>query len=318
MILLLLSFAGVFTVVFSLYNLSVEPVFYAVLLCLVIGVIALIFAFYQYRRKRRLLLGLQKNVTVSIGELHGMNGLYDREYEALIEILSAETIRLTEEYALRRNETAEYYTLWAHQIKTPIAAMRLLLQSDRSAQVNELESELFKIEQYVGMVLGFLRTDHLSSDLLLRQVALDELIRQAVRKYAREFIRRRIGLDFRETGIVVLTDEKWLVYVMEQLLSNALKYTKQGQISIYPDPAAPNTLVIEDTGAGVRAEDLPRVFERGFTGFNGRVDQRSTGIGLYLCKRIMDRLNHTITIESEAGRGTKVRLGLERAELNVE
>jgi hypothetical protein len=113
MILLLLSFAGVFTVVFSLYNLSVEPVFYAVLLCLVIGVIALIFAFYQYRRKRRLLLGLQKNVTVSIGELHGMNGLYDREYEALIEILSAETIRLTEEYALRRTKRRILHPLGA-------------------------------------------------------------------------------------------------------------------------------------------------------------------------------------------------------------
>ena len=106
-----------------------------------------------------------------------------------------------------------------------------------------------------------------------------------------------------------------LVFVLEQILSNALKYTKSGSIHIYLSPDAPKTLVIEDTGIGIAPEDLPRIFEKGYTGCNGRADKRSTGIGLYLCRQIMEKLSHTIRIESEMGVGTKVYLGLDTVSL---
>ena len=152
-------------------------------------------------------------------------------------------------------------------------------------------------------------------DLVFEKQELDDLIHQAVRKYAPLFIRRKIALQYEDVHCQILTDEKWLEFVLEQVLSNALKYTRKGKIKIYMDPQSPKTLVIEDTGIGIAPEDLPRVFERGYTGYNGRTDKRSTGIGLYLCKQIMDRLSHTIRIESEMGVGTRVYLGLDTVEL---
>ena len=182
------------------------------------------------------------------------------------------------------------------------------MQEDPGAVGTEVEVELLKIEQYVDMVLGYLRLDSESTDYVLRDTDLDGLLRQAVRKFARMFILKKITL--------VLTDGKWLSFVVEQVLSNALKYTPAGgRIRIYGDG---ETLVIADSGIGIRPEDLPRVFEKGFTGYNGREDKKSTGIGLYLCRRVMDRLNHGISIVSRPGQGTLVRLDLSRGRRVVE
>ena len=167
-----------------------------------------------------------------------------------------------------------------------------------------------KIGQYVDMVLGYLRLDSDSTDYVFCDTDLDALIRQAVRKFARLFILKRITLDFQETGRTVLTDGKWLSFVVEQLLSNALKYTPAGgAVRIYGDG---ETLVIADTGIGIREEDLPRIFEKGFTGYNGRTGQKSTGIGLYLCRRVTEKLGHDLTIVSRPGQGTIARLDLSR------
>ena len=178
----------------------------------------------------------------------------------------------------------DFYTLWVHQIKTPIAAARLLLQEEKP-RPQEIQNELFKVEQYVEMVLGYLRTEDMASDIRFEEMDMDSLIREQI--------------------------------VLGQILSNALKYTKKGKISIYMSKSRPHTLVIEDTGIGIRAEDLPRVFEKGFTGYNGREENRSTGIGLYLCGKIMKRLDHGIRIESELGKGTKVFLELGRKKMNL-
>ena len=168
----------------------------------------------------------------------------------------------------------------------------------------------------LSTLLGYLRLDSESTDYVLRDTDLDGLLRQAVRKFARMFILKKIALDLQETGRTVLTDEKWLSFVVEQVLSNALKYTPAGgRIRIYGDG---ETVVIADSGIGIREEDLPRVFEKGFTGYNGREDRKSTGIGLYLCRRVMDRLNHSISIVSRPGQGTLVRLDLSRGNRVVE
>ena len=139
--------------------------------------------------------------------------------------------------------------------------------------------------------------------------------RQAVRKYAPLFIRGKVSLDLRETGLRVLTDEKWLQLVVEQVLSNAVKYAPGGHVTVW---AEGEWLLIEDDGVGIAREDLPRIFDRGFTGCNGRMDKRATGIGLYLCGQICRRLGHTITVDSEQGRGTRVTIGLARPYLEVE
>ncbi|MGI6018931.1 MAG: ATP-binding protein [Marvinbryantia sp.] len=182
--------------------------------------------------------------------------------------------------------------------------MNLLLQSEDTKENREMAAELFKIEQYTNMALQYLRLGSSTNDFLLQPYAMDDMIRQAVRKYAKLFISSKIALDFQETGITLITDEKWMVFVIEQILSNALKYTKKGKISIYA--SGNDCLVIEDTGIGISAEDLPRVFEKGYTGYNGRMDKKATGLGLYLCRQILNKLGHKIEIFSKPDEGTRV------------
>lgn len=230
----------------------------------------------------------------------------------------------------------DYYTMWAHQIKTPIFALRLLLQESPEENKEKL-SELFKIEQYVEMVLGYLRTEDMSSDLKLSRCSLDRIIRDQIHKYAGIFVSKKLTLTYESISQDVLTDEKWLGFVIGQILSNALKYTRTGGIRIYlekklsldTDDVSISignddcnkvenlTLVIEDTGIGIRAEDIPRIFEKGYTGVNGRDDNRATGIGLYLSNKIMRKLGHRLYITSTEGKGTKVFLEFSVEDLNM-
>lgn len=311
-------FALIFAVVFYLHNLPIDAVMYAVILCACTGIIFAVTDFTQYYKRHKLLKDLQNNITISIDGLPKPKDIIEKDYIDLITIIYNDKIQAAFNADMKRSDLIDYYTLWAHQIKTPISAMYLLLQSEDREQNDELSLELFKIEQYVEFVLQYLRVESMSSDLKLKQYSLDNIVKQAVRKYAKFFIRKKINLNFKELGCDVLTDEKWLVFVIEQLLSNALKYTYEGTISIYMDPFAEKTLVIEDTGIGIQAEDLPRVFEKGFTGYTGRLDKKSTGIGLYLCKRILTKLSHTITIKSKVGKGTRVLIDLSSTHLKVE
>ena len=299
-----------FGIVFYLYSLPLAAVLYAALLSLCACFIFMLYDILHTLKRHRQLRDLACRISCGLDGLPEPQGLLEQDYQQLLSVLFEAMAEMHSEADLRRTETIDYYTLWAHQIKTPIAAMRLLLQADDTPQNQALGMELFRIEQYVEMVLQYLRLESPSSDLVLRAYPLNEIIKQALRKYSIFFLRSRITLHFREPDCSVITDEKWLVFVIEQILSNAVKYTKDGTISIYMDANAERTLVIEDTGIGIRAEDLPRVFEKGYTGFNGRMDKKSTGIGLYLCKRILTKLSHDITITSAPGRGTKVSVNL--------
>ena len=305
-LLLQLVFFVLFCLVFFLYALPLEPVLYAAVLCLMIGFAVFCRELAHYGRKRRVLRALLSCVESAAFSLPEPEDALEADYQALLQAVCAHRAELAAENDNRYRDLTDYFTLWAHQVKTPIAAMQLLLQSDESTHSRELSAELFKIEQYVEMVLSYLRLGSDNTDYLFRRCALDEIVRGCVRKYARLFILRKISLDFQPTQMTVLTDEKWLSFVIEQLLSNALKYTPEGgRIRILKDGCC---LVIADNGIGIRSEDLPRVFEKGFTGFNGREDKKSTGIGLYLCRQIMNQLNHGLTITSRPGAGTRVYL----------
>ena len=172
------------------------------------------------------------------------------------------------------------------------------------------------MKQYVEMVLCYLRLDSGSTDYIIREYDLDSIIKQAIKRFAPQFIRRRIQLFYEPVHASVLTDEKWLLFVMEQVLSNALKYTESGSITIVLE--TPLTLCIRDTGIGIAPDDLPRIFEKGYTGYNGRSDKKASGIGLYLCRRICKNLGHTITALSSLDAGTEIRLGLAREKIKIE
>lgn len=301
----------IYSLVLLLYQIPLEAAGYGILLVFIAEFVWLLSGFGRFRKKQKLLRQLagERAKDFYLRDLPESEDPKEEAYQDLIESLLKEKNRKEAEAAEKLRDMEEYYTLWVHQIKTPIAAMSLLLQEEDTPENGELSMELFRIEQYVEMVLQYLRLDSPDHDLAFRSVDVDDCVRQAVRKYARSFIRKKIALDFQETGIEIVSDEKWLVFVLEQLLSNALKYTKKGTIRIY---GGNGFLYIEDTGIGIAPEDLPRIFKKGYTGYNGRRDKKSTGIGLYLCQEILKRLAHGITITSTLGEGTKVTLDLLR------
>ena len=204
------------------------------------------------------------------------------------------------------NDLMDYYTLWAHQIKTPIAASSLLVGEIEDKKVkNQLEQELFKIESYVNIVLQYLRLESFHEDLVLKKENVEDLVKEIVKKYAIFFIQKGLSLNLHDLDRTIITDRKWFVVILEQVLSNSLKYTSQGGIEIYFQE---DTLYIKDSGLGIQDADLLRVFERGFSGYNGRLTQQSSGLGLYLSKKIADELGHQISIASQVGQGTTVMI----------
>lgn len=295
-----------FLTVFFLYDLPLQAVGYAALLAAACGCPFVAVGCRRYMESCRNLEDLLAQEQVVPEKLPPAEDLLEEEYAELVRRLYEEKRRTELEASEAHEDLIDYYTLWVHQIKTPIAALNLILQTDESENVKAMSMELFKIEQYTEMVLQYLRLGSTVNDFVLEEYDLDSMIRQALRKYAKMFIGKGISVDFRETHRRVLTDEKWTVFVLEQLLSNALKYTEKGTISIYPEDE--NSLVIEDTGIGIAAEDLPRIFEKGYTGFNGRMDKKATGIGLYLCRQILDRLGHQIQAESRKGAGSRFKV----------
>jgi signal transduction histidine kinase len=312
---LFLVFALVFAAVLSLYALEAEAVLYAALLCFCLGLAAFGFGLRRYIARHKALRALMPNIELGLDGLPEPNGAIEADYQELLRLLYAQSLAVRSESDGARRDMADYYTLWAHQIKTPLAAMRLLLAENGGPNAGLLQGELLKTEQYVDMVLQYVRLSGDVSDLLLRRCDLDPVIRGSLRKFARLFALKKLDFSFTETGLTVLTDEKWLAFVIEQLFSNALKYTDSGKISIY---AEGETLVISDTGIGIRPEDLPRVCEKGYTGTGGRADKKATGIGLFLCKKVLTKLGHSLELSSKVGVGTTVKIGLARSEARFE
>lgn len=323
-------FAAVFAAVFTLGGVPLGATAYAGAICGSLALAAGIADYIAFTRKLKTLRKLQEQITVSCSELPEPDNAVEQGYAELIRILFRSRCEVQERSERRLADMADYYTMWAHQIKTPIASMRLSLAEQDTAEGRELSEELVRIEQYVEMVLCYVRLESSDTDYVIQECSLDSIVRAAVRRFSGQFIRKKLTLDLQETGYTVLTDEKWLLFVVEQVLSNALKYsfdTLRFNQCVNGDSGAQEksgitisfeneTLCIADRGIGIAPEDLPRIFERGFTGCNGRSDMKASGIGLYLCKRICAALGHTISAQSD-GSGTRVYIGLSRSSADL-
>lgn len=314
-LLMLLLFVCIFAFSFWVYRLPVRAVIYPCALCLLFGAVFAAYDITKAYRRHKFFKELHRRNTELISALPEPEGIVDSDYQQLISVLKEKIAEITAQTDSRIRDTVDYYTVWAHQIKTPIAAMRLTLQKEDVPEARRLASELSRIEQYVEMVLVFVRLGSDYSDYVFTQQDIDEIIRSSVKKFASEFIDRRIRLEYDSVDIQAVTDEKWFAFVVEQLLSNALKYTREGSIKIYSEG---KVLCIKDTGIGIAPEDLPRVFDKGYTGCNGRTDRRASGLGLYLCRRICQNLGIDISISSTVGEGTTVRLDLGQYKLGKE
>jgi len=301
--LLLIVFIFIFVLIFYLYNLPFEALFYSGLLCFVAALITSIIDFNNCRKSYIDLKHLESNILNSMEDLPKSLDIRVEYYQKIIERLNNEVEKLKIEDNKKMEGLVDYYSMWIHQIKTPIAAINFLLDNEE-IDVKAFRQELFKIERYVEMVLTYIRLGSETSDYVITSINLDEVVRENIKKYATLFINKKIKLNYVSHETYVISDKKWLGFAFEQLLSNAIKYTKSGgEISIN---ISESKLVIEDNGIGIYEEDLPRIFEQSFTGLNGRYEKKSSGLGLYLCKKTLDKLQHKIEITSEVNKGTKV------------
>ena len=313
----LLFFEGALCLIYGLYGLPWGPAGYTCLVTAVVTLGFLMAGFFRWKRKRRQLLILKRQAEQSLetADLPKAETPLEKIYQEIIQDQEKRCQREQKESREKLVRSREYYTRWSHQIKTPIAAMELLLQEE-PADVRALKRELLKTSQYVEMALSYQRMEGDGNDLVIQRYELRPVVMQAVKKVSPLLIHKHISFSAGDLSGEVLTDEKWLVFVLEQLLTNASKYTKEGgSVRIGKENGL---LVLRDTGIGICPEDLPRIFEWGYTGYNGRLDKRSTGVGLALVKQVMKMLGNKIKIRSVLGEGTEVFLDLRRTELEAE
>ena len=308
-----------------------QDMVYAAVLDAILLLITVLVGFFRYSSKVKALSNALKRPVEEQAQLPEATDDVQILYHRLLENQSIARSESESSAAVRQSRMRDYYSMWVHQIKTPISAMKLLLEAEReelgqlmcdeeqqaafkelSDNLDSFEDELFRIEEYVGMALQYQRVSSTENDFVLEKISLDGVIRDTIKKYAKIMIRRHIGINYSGTKKQVYTDEKWLAFILEQILSNAIKYTPQGFVTIETAEEKDRFFItIKDTGIGIKAEDLPRVFEKGYTGYNGHADKKATGIGLYLCRQMADKLGHTIRMESELGKGTKVWIGFD-------
>ena len=295
----LLTFAGS-AVVFFLYGLPPEPFAYVFMIVAVLGAVTFTVAYIKgLRRAERREQMIRSALTEAALPLP--ESFAEEDYQTVVALMRDELTRLRNDFEIARQEETDFYTAWVHQIKTPIAVMRMELGGDEAPDARALETELFRIEQYADMVLQYVRLGGEGNDLVIKEYPLDELIREAIRKFAPQFVAKRLGLSYDGTDVRIVTDKKWFSVILEQIISNAIKYTPTGNITVRIDDG---TLTIADTGIGIAPEDIPRIFEKGFTGENGRLEKRSSGLGLYLCRKAAELLNIPLSVNSTVGRGS--------------
>ena len=308
-----------------------QDLVYAAVLDAILLLITVLVGFFRYSSKVKALSNALKRPVEEQAQLPEETDDEEMLYHRLLENQSIARSESESSDAIRQSQMRDYYSMWVHQIKTPISAMKLLLEAEReelgqlmcdeepqatltelSDNLDSFEDELFRIEEYVSMALQYQRVSSTENDFVLEKVSLDGVIRDTIKKYAKIMIRRHIGINYSGTKKQVYTDEKWLAFILEQVLSNAIKYTPKGFVTIETAEEKDRFFItIKDTGIGIKAEDLPRVFEKGYTGYNGHADKKATGIGLYMCRQMADKLGHTIRVESEIGKGTKVWIGFD-------
>lgn len=313
-----LGFILVLFFVMFLNNADMNSVIYGLILITFIGILIGVFDFIKENSKHQYLMKLEKDLEAQLIEFPKAESIVEEDYQEVIKRLYELKQEVISKDMSNFQDMLDYYEMWVHQIKVPIASMSLLLQSftvsksEEAEKIRELKAGLLKIEQYVEMVLSYLRLDGEATDYLFEHCDLDEIVKRAVKSFSTVFTLKKLSLSYEPIHKKVLTDKKWLEFVIKQIISNSLKYTKMGRITISAyDQGKKTVLVIEDTGIGIREEDLPRLFEKGFTGYNGRMDKKSTGIGLYLCKRILDNLGHEIWASSKQKEGTKIYIAFD-------
>lgn len=213
-----------------------------------------------------------------------------------------------------KKDQQEFILSWIHEVKLPIAASRLLMENSENKTtdylIDKFEDELDKIDNYVEQALYYSRIDSFSTDYFITEVTANQIIKSSVKKYSKLFINKEIQFQMDDSTQFVQSDSKWLGFVIDQIIANSIKYTERdGKVAVqFEEDDREKRISILDSGIGIATEDLSRVFQKGFTGLTGRNQPKSTGIGLYLAKQLTRKLGHTLSIQSEEGKYTKVTI----------
>lgn len=299
--LLLLVVILVFDSLLMLCNIDTSFIIYPNVIVLFIIIVHSLFDYYKYKNKHEL---LNKSLYEEV------DCLFDEDYQKIINELEDKIRQLETDKHKVMKEMSDYYSLWIHQIKTPISAMQLTLENEDSPLSRKLMLELLHIEQYVDMVLTYQKLSD-GSDYVFEENDLDVMIKDTIRYLRLEFIERKISLKYEPVNRIIITDKKWFEFILKQLISNALKYTRKGSIEIYLED---NYLCIKDDGIGIKESDLRRIFEKGYTGSNGHDNKNSSGIGLYLCTNIVSNLGLKLSATSSVGVGSIFKVDLRQDE----
>ena len=304
----IIGILGVYAILFVfayLYRIPIEVILYPFILTIVFVLIVLLFDYIKYKEKVNKIIQICNDISSCYSVKINDKNIFDEYYLDIINELLKENRKQVSQIQKKISDINDYFSIWVHQIKTPIASMKLKIDNEQM-DLLQLASDLNRIDHYVDLVLSFLKFDEEKIDLYFRKTDVDKIMRESLKKFSNDFIIKKIRLDYKLSKREVLTDEKWLSFVFDQLLSNALKYTDKGTISIYYDGEC--CLCIKDSGIGIALADMERLFEKGFTGYNGRQYKKASGIGLYMCKRMCDKLNIAISIESIVNEYTLVKL----------
>ena len=233
----------------------------------------------------------------------------EKNYQKIIKDLIYQKEQLTKNYENSKNEQEEYFTLWQHQIKTPLSALRLMSETQENVKAENIRNQTLQIQRYLEMSLQYNRLSSINQDLKFEKINLSNLIREVVNGQAFFILQKNLKISFPTVNTSVISDYKWLFFSIDQVLFNAIKYTPEGDsinLNVQKNIQHSVTLSVTDNGIGISSDDLPRIFERGYTGYTGRQQLNSTGLGLYLTKKTTDTLNIKLTVSSEKGAGTTV------------
>ncbi|MGK4468469.1 sensor histidine kinase [Mammaliicoccus sciuri] len=301
----------------SLY--SVNYILYTNLCAIVFFLLYIVFGYYFrnkfYLELKHLILNKDRDIVVDM--IKPQNNKQQIVINLLNVINDKHSIYLQKLYDEKRDQQ-EFIISWIHEVKTPISASRLLLENSQDKSndwlVNKTEDELDKIEGYIEKILYHSRIDSFSKDYFITEVNLDKIIRNSIKKYSKLFIDKNISIEIDEIEKYVQSDNKWLLFIIDQFISNSLKYTNSnGKIVIsFEDDNQEKRLIIKDNGVGIKKEDINRVFEKGFTGHNGRNYSKSTGMGLFLSKQLASKLDHDITIKSNENIFTEITVHFQK------
>lgn len=277
----------------------------------------LVILIYNFRKTNMLFSQLNKLLKVIdqkylVHEMMEVPSNYEGRllFEYLREI-NTSMINQIKQYKLTIDDFKQYLELWIHEIKIPLAGARLIIENNKNSMNIDLIDELDRIEGLVEQVLFYVRSEHVENDYTIKECSLEEIVKQAIVGFRKSFIYRKINLDLGNLNYTVCTDTKWMLFVLQQIIANSIKYApdNNGCIKVYAEALSNQIILsIEDNGIGIATSDISRVFDKGFTGENGRLKYKSTGIGLYICKSLCVKMHHSILIESKLNEKTIVKI----------